>query len=51
LLINAGIGAVSYAEYARELFPNPGQSDKEIDDLTGTLIPGMLFFFKLLGKT
>lgn len=41
LLTNAGIGAVSYAEYARDLFPNPGQSDEEINNLTRAIIPGM----------
>ncbi|OJJ45467.1 hypothetical protein ASPZODRAFT_134125 [Penicilliopsis zonata CBS 506.65] len=34
-----GIGAISYVEYARRLFPDPGESDVEINNLTGAMIP------------
>lgn len=35
-----GLGAISYVEYARRLLPDPGESDKEINNLTATMIPG-----------
>lgn len=34
-----GIGAISYVEYARRLFPGPGQSDSEINRLTTAMKP------------
>ncbi|EAW06498.1 putative plasma membrane antiporter [Aspergillus clavatus NRRL 1] len=34
-----GIGAVAYAEYTRRLFPAPGASDREINDLTAAITP------------
>ncbi|KAE8375002.1 Sodium/hydrogen exchanger family-domain-containing protein [Aspergillus bertholletiae] len=34
-----GIGAISYVEYARRLFPRPGESDSEINTLTATMTP------------
>lgn len=36
-----GIGAISYVEYARRLFPGPGKSDYEINQLTAVMRPGM----------
>lgn len=38
----AGIGAISYVEYARRLLPDPGESDAEINTLTSTMIPGKM---------
>ncbi|EIT73412.1 Na+/H+ antiporter [Aspergillus oryzae 100-8] len=35
-----GIGAISYVEYARRLFPDSGESDNEINNLTAAMIPG-----------
>lgn len=35
-----GIGAISYVEYARRLFPGPGESDHEINNLTAVMRPG-----------
>lgn len=37
---NVGIGAISYVEYARRLFPGPGESDYEINQLTAVMRPG-----------
>jgi hypothetical protein len=37
---NEGIGAISYVEYARHLFPEPGKSDREINNLTAVMVPG-----------
>ncbi|KAE8351648.1 putative plasma membrane antiporter [Aspergillus coremiiformis] len=34
-----GIGAISYVEYARRLFPERGQSDREINHLAETMTP------------
>ncbi|KAE8328612.1 Sodium/hydrogen exchanger family-domain-containing protein [Aspergillus sergii] len=34
-----GIGAISYVEYARRLFPEPGESDSEINSLTAAMTP------------
>ncbi|OOO10695.1 sodium/hydrogen exchanger [Aspergillus oryzae] len=34
-----GIGAISYVEYARRLFPDSGESDNEINNLTAAMIP------------
>ncbi|RAH57492.1 plasma membrane antiporter [Aspergillus piperis CBS 112811] len=34
-----GIGAVSYVEYTRRLFPPPGQSDEEINSMTAAMVP------------
>ncbi|KAL4943658.1 hypothetical protein BDV06DRAFT_131702 [Aspergillus oleicola] len=34
-----GVGAISYVEYARRLFPDPGESDREINNLTATMRP------------
>ncbi|KUL90879.1 hypothetical protein ZTR_00942 [Talaromyces verruculosus] len=34
-----GIGAISSVEYARQLFPDPGESDEEINNLTSAMIP------------
>ncbi|KAK6838506.1 hypothetical protein RU639_000792 [Aspergillus parasiticus] len=34
-----GIGAISYVEYARRLFPEPGESDDEINNLTAAMTP------------
>ncbi|PYI11317.1 sodium ion/proton exchanger [Aspergillus sclerotiicarbonarius CBS 121057] len=34
-----GVGAVSYVEYTRRLFPPPGQSDKEINNMTAAMVP------------
>ncbi|KAF9889408.1 hypothetical protein FE257_007309 [Aspergillus nanangensis] len=34
-----GIGAVAYVEYARRLFPDSGESDREINTLTSAMIP------------
>ncbi|KAL4955301.1 Sodium/hydrogen exchanger family-domain-containing protein [Aspergillus filifer] len=34
-----GVGAISYVEYARRLFPDPGESDEEINHLTATMRP------------
>ncbi|EYE95149.1 putative plasma membrane antiporter [Aspergillus ruber CBS 135680] len=34
-----GIGAISYVEYARRLFPGPGESDHEINNLTAVMRP------------
>ncbi|RAH79298.1 sodium ion/proton exchanger [Aspergillus japonicus CBS 114.51] len=34
-----GIGAIAYVEYARRLFPSPGESDTEINNLTAAMIP------------
>ncbi|KAL4792044.1 Sodium/hydrogen exchanger family-domain-containing protein [Aspergillus venezuelensis] len=31
------VGAISYVEYARRLFPDPGESDEEINQLTATM--------------
>lgn len=36
-----GIGAISSVEYARQLFPDPGESDEEINKLTNAMVPGM----------
>lgn len=38
---DVGIGAISYVEYARRLFPGPGESDNEINRLTAVMRPGM----------
>ncbi|KAE8149846.1 putative plasma membrane antiporter [Aspergillus avenaceus] len=34
-----GIGAISYVEYTRRLFPEPGESDTEINHLTAAMTP------------
>ncbi|KAL5001881.1 Sodium/hydrogen exchanger family-domain-containing protein [Aspergillus recurvatus] len=34
-----GVGAISYVEYARRLFPDPGKSDREINHLTAAMRP------------
>lgn len=34
-----GVGSIAYAEYARRLFPAPGKSDREINDLTAAISP------------
>ncbi|PWY78306.1 putative plasma membrane antiporter [Aspergillus heteromorphus CBS 117.55] len=34
-----GVGAISYVEYTRRLFPAPGQSDREINNLTTSMVP------------
>lgn len=50
-----GIGAISYVEYARRLFPEPGKSDREINNLTAVMIPGksspVLAFFFFFSRT
>ncbi|KAJ5951499.1 Cation/H+ exchanger [Penicillium vulpinum] len=45
-----GVGAISYVEYARRLLPDPGESDKEINDLTAAMIPVVywLVFFSIV---
>ncbi|KAL1966991.1 hypothetical protein VTN77DRAFT_3735 [Rasamsonia byssochlamydoides] len=45
-----GIGAISYVEYARHLFPEPGKSDREINNLTAVMIPVVywLVFFSII---
>ncbi|KAL1985988.1 hypothetical protein VTN96DRAFT_7123 [Rasamsonia emersonii] len=45
-----GIGAISYVEYARRLFPDPGKSDREINNLTAVMIPVVywLVFFSIV---
>ncbi|KNG86244.1 sodium ion/proton exchanger [Aspergillus nomiae NRRL 13137] len=45
-----GIGAISYVEYARRLFPEPGESDNEINNLTAAMTPVVywLVFFSIL---
>lgn len=40
-----GVGSIAYAEYARRLFPAPGKSDREINDLTAAISPGMILVF------
>ncbi|KKK14834.1 hypothetical protein ARAM_004922 [Aspergillus rambellii] len=34
-----GVGAIAYVEYARRLFPDRGESDREINQLTDAMIP------------
>ncbi|CBF85828.1 hypothetical protein AN1920.2 [Aspergillus nidulans FGSC A4] len=34
-----GVGAIAYVEYARRLFPDPGESDEEINSLTAAMRP------------
>ncbi|PYH88121.1 plasma membrane antiporter [Aspergillus ellipticus CBS 707.79] len=34
-----GVGAIAYVEYTRRLFPTPGQSDREINNLTAAMVP------------
>ncbi|KAL4734871.1 Sodium/hydrogen exchanger family-domain-containing protein [Aspergillus similis] len=34
-----GVGAIAYVEYARRLFPDPGESDGEINCLTAAMRP------------
>ncbi|KAL2857957.1 Sodium/hydrogen exchanger family-domain-containing protein [Aspergillus pseudoustus] len=34
-----GVGAIAYVEYARRLFPDRGESDKEINNLTAAMRP------------
>ncbi|KAL3437332.1 Sodium/hydrogen exchanger family-domain-containing protein [Aspergillus tetrazonus] len=34
-----GVGAIAYVEYARRLFPDPGESDEEINRLTAAMRP------------
>ncbi|KAL5343801.1 Sodium/hydrogen exchanger family-domain-containing protein, partial [Aspergillus crustosus] len=34
-----GVGAIAYVEYARRLFPNRGESDNEINNLTAAMRP------------
>ncbi|KAL4753872.1 hypothetical protein BDW72DRAFT_201108 [Aspergillus terricola var. indicus] len=34
-----GVGAIAYVEYARRLFPDPGESDGEINRLTAAMRP------------
>ncbi|EEA28262.1 plasma membrane antiporter, putative [Talaromyces marneffei ATCC 18224] len=45
-----GIGAISSVEYARQLFPDPGESDEEINNLTSSMIPVVywLVFFSII---
>ncbi|KAJ5226588.1 Cation/H+ exchanger [Penicillium citrinum] len=45
-----GLGAISYVEYARRLLPDPGESDKEINDLTRAIAPVVywLVFFSII---
>jgi hypothetical protein len=44
------VGAIAYAEYARRLFPAPGKSDREINDLTAAIAPGMMSLFLFHGQ-
>lgn len=34
------MGAISYVEFARRMFPPPGKADAEINHLTAALVPG-----------
>ncbi|KAL1861235.1 hypothetical protein Plec18170_001750 [Paecilomyces lecythidis] len=45
-----GLGAISYVETARKLFPEPGESDKEINNLTSSMVPVVywLVFFSII---
>ncbi|KAH8705012.1 Sodium/hydrogen exchanger family-domain-containing protein [Talaromyces proteolyticus] len=45
-----GIGSVCYVEYAKNLFPSPGQSDEEINNLTEVMVPVVywLVFFSII---
>ncbi|KAF7713423.1 Uncharacterized protein PECH_001567 [Penicillium ucsense] len=45
-----GIGAIAYVEYARELLPDAGESDAEINFLTAAMIPVVywLVFFSIV---
>ncbi|OJJ30475.1 hypothetical protein ASPWEDRAFT_46076 [Aspergillus wentii DTO 134E9] len=45
-----GVGAISYVEYARRLFPGPGKSDREINNLTASMTPVVywLVFFSIV---
>ncbi|KAI2790377.1 hypothetical protein POX_d05888 [Penicillium oxalicum] len=45
-----GIGAIAYVEYARELLPDAGASDAEINSLTAAMIPVVywLVFFSIV---
>jgi hypothetical protein len=45
MLTSQGVGAVAYVEYARRLFPDRGESDREINNLTTAMRPGMLVRF------
>ncbi|RDW81151.1 putative plasma membrane antiporter [Aspergillus mulundensis] len=39
LLTTEGVGAIAYVEYARRLFPDRGESDREINNLTAAMRP------------
>jgi hypothetical protein len=41
MLTSRGVGAIAYVEYARRLFPDRGESDREINNLTAAMRPGM----------
>ncbi|KAJ9233610.1 putative plasma membrane antiporter [Paecilomyces variotii] len=45
-----GLGAISYAEYTSGLFPEPGESDREINNLTSAIVPVVywLVFFSII---
>lgn len=46
----AGVGAISYVEYARRLLPDPGKSDDEVNYLTAAMVPVVywLVFFSIV---
>ncbi|KAL4804527.1 Sodium/hydrogen exchanger family-domain-containing protein [Aspergillus unguis] len=45
-----GVGAIAYVEYARRLFPDRGESDREINNLTAAMRPVVywLVFFSII---